>query len=126
MKTKRIYIAGPMRGRKHYNAEAFDAAEAELRSVGFDVLNPVFVDRTFSFDHYTMTATPQQVLEFQAAALKALRGCDGIALLAGWNTSQGVADELAVAQKFEIPYMPLAAWVAQGRQALRLNKNLPS
>lgn len=42
---KKIYIAGPMRGHELYNFPAFDAAEARLRRLGYDVVNPAALDR---------------------------------------------------------------------------------
>jgi hypothetical protein len=47
-----------MRGYEHYNAPAFDAATAQLRAAGYEVISPVEMDRAAGFDHATMTATP--------------------------------------------------------------------
>lgn len=103
---KKIYIAGPMRGHMLYNFPAFDAAEARLRRLGYDVVNPAALDRargihpeTFPED-WDWNKTPEG-FDLKAVALDCLRQvseCDGILLLDKWGSSYGASAELALAQ----------------------------
>lgn len=111
----RLFIAGPMRGYEYYNAEAFGIAAAQLRDHGYDVVSPVELDRAKGFDHYRDIAAPILVLRFQEATIKALRTCEGVALLSGWLKSKGVADEIAVAKTMGIPYWPVADWIRRAQ-----------
>jgi nucleoside 2-deoxyribosyltransferase len=107
----KLYLAGPMRGRAYYNAGTFAEVAWSLRSFGYDVITPIEVDRTVdpAFDHYRNKATAEQVARFQAASIKAMLACDGVALLPCWRSSQGtlreidaaVAHGLRVADAFE-------------------------
>lgn len=102
---KKIYIAGPMRGHKHYNFPAFDAAEARLRRLGYDVVNPAALDRargiypeTFP-DDWDWNKTPEG-FDLKAVALECLRQvseCDGVYLLQYWNGSCGAEAESSFA-----------------------------
>lgn len=42
---KRLYLCGPITGMPNYNRDAFNDAESALRSAGFDVFNPVHLER---------------------------------------------------------------------------------
>lgn len=107
---KKIYIAGPMRGHKFYNFPAFDAAEARLRRLGYDVVNPATLDRarginpeTFPED-WDWNKTPEG-FDLKVVALECLRQvseCDGIFLLDKWGSSYGASAELALAQWLDL------------------------
>lgn len=51
-----FYLAGPMRGRPHYNFAAFDRARDRLLALGHAVISPADLDRAHGFDALTMTA----------------------------------------------------------------------
>lgn len=103
---KKIYIAGPMRGHKYYNFPAFDAAEARLRRLGYDVVNPAALDRargihpeTFPKD-WDWNKTPEG-FDLKSVALECLRQvseCDGVFVLRGWVGSKGASAEFGVAE----------------------------
>lgn len=119
----RIYISGPMTGILDGNREAF-AKEAELwRSRGHFVVNPhditaVFgtVDEiTIAFGHVygmfpldtteekkAMTRLANSVME---ADIAALRSCDTIVMLRGWQSSRGAKKELEVALRHGLKVM---------------------
>lgn len=102
---KKIYIAGPMRGHKLYNFPAFDAAEARLRRLGYDVVNPAALDRargihpeTFP-DDLDWHKTPEG-FDLKAVAMECLRQvseCDGIYVLNDCKKSKGAKAEMALA-----------------------------
>lgn len=120
----RIYISGPMTGIPNHNRPAFDAAAKRLLEQGHFVINPVdisvrFGDETelsISFREYyrllsnygedafnnsrmrLMTKYRTRVaLAVMDADLAAVRSCDAIYMLKGWDTSRGAKRELAEA-----------------------------
>ena len=105
--TKTIYIAGPMRGIKHFNFPAFDAAKKQLTAVGWDVMSPADMDRATGFDE---TAFPDDHdwidlkkigFNLRDAVMRdaeALCDCDAIAMLPGWERSSGAQAERAIAR----------------------------
>ena len=97
--TVRVYLAGPMRGYPRYNFDRFAEAAHMLRSEGYEVASPAEHDLEEGFDpdlpladqdwdlHASMRWDLARVLE-----------CDWVGLLEGWENSEGVALELAVAR----------------------------
>lgn len=118
----RIYISGPMTGIPQGNVHAFSSAAVRLRERGHFVINPAELSATFgspaemaaSFDeHYRMLGLVEDYLNRTPSAcvlertrlaraildadLAAVRSCDAIYLLRGWETSRGARKELAEA-----------------------------
>lgn len=101
----RMYLAGPMRGHALFNFPAFDAVSAIFRNYGIDVVSPADISRQDGFDPATLPedydwSQLPDFLDFDTLIehdLRALSTCDSIALLPGWNTSQGARMELAKA-----------------------------
>lgn len=104
MKTK-VYIAGPMRGIKNFNREAFNLAEQDLRARGYDVYNPVTADIEAGIDPTSETGNCLDIPDFDQAMFRgivkrcidAILQCDAIYLLHGYQHSMGARGELAVA-----------------------------
>lgn len=114
----RIYISGPMTGHPDHNAHAFDAAAKRLREQGHFVINPAElsamfgtreeIEKSFSvlyglpkeevFKRATFfpidTILAKSIMD---ADLAAVRSCDAIYLLRGWESSRGAKKELAEA-----------------------------
>lgn len=105
--VKCCYIAGPMRGIRHFNFPAFDAAKDEVLQLGFDPVSPADLDRDTGFDE---TAFPDdydwidlgkigfnlhEALDRDIAALK---NCQAIYMLDGWENSRGAKAEKALAE----------------------------
>jgi len=88
----RIYISGAMTGKPDLNFPLFNAEAARLRSLGYDVVNPVEICPD-------PTATWHDCLK---ADIKALLDCDALALLDGWMDSQGAHLELNIAHRVGI------------------------
>ena len=120
----RIYCSGPMTGYPNLNRHAFDAAERRLTEQGHFVMNPVNISVTFgetkelveSFrryydildvcgEYYFKRNNPAIEIESDTrlaravmdADLAAVRSCDAIYLLRGWESSRGAKKELAEA-----------------------------
>lgn len=106
MAKKRVYIAGPMTGKKWYNAPAFDQEEDFCSSLGWDVVNPVNLDRDAGFDPHDFPedhdwhSMPEGVTRGNLADrdLPALASCDAIWMLPGWRESTGAMAEYHVAK----------------------------
>jgi hypothetical protein len=102
-----VYIAGPMRGIPQFNFPAFDAARDFLRSKGWAVCSPADMDRAKGFDpslHLPATwdwntlPTGFNLAETIDRDIAALKECDAIAMLPGWQDSTGARAEYAMAQ----------------------------
>lgn len=91
----KLYLAGPMRGIVDHNFPAFDAAAEHLRSLGFEVVNPADLSRDSGVEYNPDgTCTTEQLRELLTVDLAWLVDCDGIALMPGWQKSQGAKFEL--------------------------------
>lgn len=84
----RIYISGPITGMPENNAPAFDAAARRLRSLGYEVVNPIDLCPD-------PNSTWSECMRIDIAALVT---CDWIALLPNWKESVGVRLELQIAR----------------------------
>ena len=91
--TKRIYISGPMEGKRQHNKGAFKSAEKQLERMGHSPVNPfdLQVDPI-----HMITANPTRQ-DFYRKDVRALTYCDGILMLKGWNMSHGAQFERYVA-----------------------------
>lgn len=85
-----LYLAGPMRGIPGDNRQAFMEAANLLRSYGYVVWNPV------ENDHYEGGFTFEKAM---ARDLPEVCKADAVAVLRGWDASQGALLETSVAWK---------------------------
>lgn len=95
---KRIYVSGPMTGIEQLNFPAFNKAAAELRILGFEVINPAEINPDPDADWYACLR----------ADITALMGCDTIAMLPGWEASNGAHLEVHIAHRVGIQVISLA------------------
>jgi len=100
----RLYIAGPMTGKKDFNYPAFNKAEKELRNAGFDVANP-----TNNFPGET--PGDRSWREYVSAGIIQMLQCDGVAALGGSHTSRGAILEIFIAQHIYIPVHSWRHWI---------------
>ncbi len=89
----KVYLAGPMRGIPQYNFPAFFAAEARWKAAGWEVVNPARLDHEIDGSRLDWP-----VEHYMARDLPELIGSDAIAMLPGWESSEGANKELAVAR----------------------------
>lgn len=102
----RTYLAGPMRSIPLYNFPAFDAAAADLRSHGIDVVSPADLDRQAGFDPKNLPddwdwhtlPSDFRLRDAVMRDLSAIMTVDSIHLLPGWQDSKGARAERAVAE----------------------------
>lgn len=92
-----------MRGHHEFNFPAFDAAAARLRELGYEAVSPAEMDRELGFDEKTGDEETFAALGGIEAAMDrdfgAIRECDGIVLLPGWEKSAGARAEVFVARQ---------------------------
>lgn len=97
-----LYIAGPMTGLPGLNFAAFDAAEVELRSAGFTVLNPT---------RHGQGEPGKEWLDYLVPCLYDVMSANGIALLPGWKSSKGARVESILAKVHGKPQAALETWL---------------
>ena len=101
--SKKIYIAGPMRGLPFNNYPKFDRIAAELRQKGWDVVNPTEIGATVgTIEQLNNDEKLLNVVLYKE--MSALAQCDALFLLIGWEHSEGAKAELlaALSAKLEI------------------------
>lgn len=87
LRSRRVYVAGPMTSLPELNFPAFHRAAAELRARGAVVFNPA----ELNFGPLT------EWTECMRACLRGLSHCDAIVMLPGWEASRGAKLEHHVA-----------------------------
>lgn len=93
----KVYLAGPMTGLPLFNFPAFDEAEAKLRALGYDVINPAQLDRDVGFDPTSTSVSKAFLRDALRRDLSALCDADAIAMLPGWEQSGGARVEWTLA-----------------------------
>lgn len=94
----RLYLAGPMTGCEHFNFPAFRRAAAALRSAGHEVRSPAENDANQGFDETTGTLAGWRAEDAWRWDTDAVFWCQGVALLSGWERSQGALVEANLAE----------------------------
>jgi hypothetical protein len=88
-----IYISGPMTGLPEFNFPAFHAAAAQLRSLGYEVINPAEFGE----------GEGKTWADCMRKDIKALMDCTHVAVLPGWENSKGARIEVYLAGQLEMP-----------------------
>lgn len=83
----KLYLAGPMTGYADFNFPAFHTEAARLRALGHHVVNPAELNAGIDGDW--ILCMKRDIAE--------LIGCDGIALMPGWDKSRGATIECRLA-----------------------------
>jgi hypothetical protein len=109
--TDRVYISGPMTGIKDHNFPAFFEAAADLRTMGFSVINPAEINHI---------GKPYN--DCLKEDIKALCDCDVIALLPGWEHSNGAHLELHIAHRIGIKIVTYGELLVSGKRAVPCGK----
>ena len=96
----RLYIIGPVTGMEGLNRPAFRAAMERLEAAGYDADIPhLHADRCDPW------------VRAMRKSVAAMVRCDGVALLDGWERSEGAQLERDVAMCCGIPALPVEAWL---------------
>lgn len=106
---KKVYLSGPMRGYKDFNFPLFYTTEALLELWGWAVSNPARLDIEDGKAAYNV-AEKRIVPDTSFTIADALRrdftvilSCDAVALLPGWEKSEGACRELGLAIDIGLP-----------------------
>lgn len=96
----KIYLAGPMRGIEDHNFPAFHFAAAKLRAEGHEVFSPAEKGEEL---HLKKDPTIQNVLAFRRKVFKLdlcwiCEHAEAVALLPGWQASEGAMAERQAAR----------------------------
>jgi hypothetical protein len=90
------YIAGKMRGVEQFNFPAFDTAAQVWADAGYHVISPADLDRERGFDG-TTEPTPEFLQTAMREDLLAVADADVLAVLPGWENSEGAGIEVRYA-----------------------------
>lgn len=101
-----VYIAGKMRSLYQFGFPLFDRAKADLIAQGYDVISPADLDRENGFDpvnlspDYDWNSIPEGFSfdDCVTRDIEAVRKCDAIYMLKGWEDSKGARAEKALAE----------------------------
>jgi hypothetical protein len=96
----KLYLAGPMRGYKNQNREAFETACAKLRDMQHEVFNPVELE-----DRLRSVWSKKPILrELMGMDCKYIcEEAEGVVCLPGWPGSNGALAEVHLAWAIGIP-----------------------
>lgn len=114
-----IYLAGPMRGIAEFNYPAFHRHTKELREAGHAVFSPAEKDVERHNGEDISIGTTGKLEEIEAKGFNLrdaiaddleyiIRHADAIALLPGYEKSQGVMVELALANFLDLEVIKLS------------------
>lgn len=101
-----LYVAGPMTGYADYNYPAFNWASADLREVGYEVLNPVDSEK-----HNPTPGRPQSWDWYMRHAIRMVMDAEGIAVLTGWEKSKGAKLEVLLALELGMRVCTVEDWL---------------
>ena len=103
--SKKIYIAGPMRGLPFNNYPKFDRVAEKLRKEGWDVVNPTEIGATVgTIEQLNNNDKLLQTVLYKE--MSALVNCDALYLLTGWERSAGAKTELLNALAADLEIIP--------------------
>lgn len=98
----KIYVAGPITYNPAKAAKEFDEAQATLERMGHYVINPIDMDRKLDgFD--PAKDKPKPHIYYMKRDLPILMQCQAVAVLPGWERSQGAMLEVHTAIVCGIP-----------------------
>lgn len=116
----RLYLSGPMNGLPQHNFPAFEKARALLRSVGYEVVCPAELGR---HDGWAWE-------DYLRRDLKVMLDCEAVALLEGWERSNGAMLETDVAVRLRMRVETVEFWLEEatgeplepgGKEAIHLD-----
>lgn len=110
----RLYISGPVTGIRDDNIEAFDKASIALDKAGYESYIPHDYIAEDADWHDAMLVSINRITRFDWW-LGYKRFFAGLALLPGWEQSEGARLEVAVAEACGIPCKTVDEWIEEAR-----------
>jgi hypothetical protein len=104
-----VYISGKMRGVLDYNRWKFAYWAKRLSDSGFKAVNPMEIGDSIAAPE-EINASQELVERVLEADIAALRKCEAIFMLRGWESSEGARKELNVALEMGIPVVQEQNW----------------
>lgn len=110
----RIYISGPVTGKPNGNYEAFREALIALVDAGCDATIPHGIVDPGSTHEEAMIVCLNELTDYEWSVAP-LSSYDGLALLPGWEQSEGARLEKAVAEACGIEVKTVDEWLGEAR-----------
>ena len=112
----RLYISGPVTGKPDGNREAFEEARRELRHWHMVSIPHEYVDAETTHEE-AMAILLHQLTDrtYSYRKGKCANLYDGVAILPGWEQSEGARLEKAVAVACGIPCKTVDEWLEEAR-----------
>lgn len=101
----KLYLAGPVTGTNDF-VERFRKGREALRDRGYEVVCPVE-----GCDEFAQTTLPWTYWMRRDIAM--LVACHGVALLSGWDRSEGASLEHDIASRLHMPCFSIEEWLGQ-------------
>lgn len=113
----RLYISGPVTGIAHDNAQAFLDAQFALRSTCYETFIPHNLVSPGDTHETAMLLCINELTErdTRRAFSAPVPYYDGLAILPGWEQSEGARLEVAVAEACGIPCKTVDEWLEEAR-----------
>jgi hypothetical protein len=114
-----------MTGYPEWNFPAFEAATRGLRAAGFEVISPAEIDLETGFDPKAPAHEFTQADRVAALRrdVRALLDVDGVALLDGWEASEGARLEVHIGTALDLMVAPVEAFLTMARYTRKEPKN---
>ena len=100
---RKVYIAGPMRGKEDWNRAAFKAAREFWEEAGWHVFDPCRLCDAHGYERNEETVDRAHLLHVIQSDMSCLYAVDAVAVLPGWEHSKGCTVEIAMAQFLHLP-----------------------
>lgn len=112
----RLYISGPVTGKPNDNRKAFEEVRRELRHWYMVSIPHEYVDAETTHEE-AMAILLHQLTDrtYSYRKGKCANLYDGVALLPGWEQSEGAKLEKAVAESCGIPCKTVDEWLEEAR-----------
>lgn len=113
----RLYISGPVTGIEDDNRTVFDDTQKLLAEAGYDSFLPHYlVEPSDSHETAMLLCINELTGRTQKPGIRHPVPCyDGLALLPGWEQSEGAKLEKAVAEACGIPVKTMDEWLEEAR-----------
>lgn len=113
----RLYVSGPVTGKPDDNRAAFIYAQGCLVGVGYvaEIPHDYIPSGTPHEDAMALSVNQMTACKYSFQLWATRKRYDGVALLPGWEQSEGARLEKAVAEACGITVKTVAEWLEEAR-----------